>query len=244
MILSRLKLAGKRLLYPGLDLHTRCRYRYLTPLIRGGPLDTLDAGFGNGALSYAAFRKGNRVLGVSFSAREVRDTGAFFAALGVPPEQVELCEMNIYELHRLGRRFDQIICSETLEHIARDGEVAAMFEELLRPGGRLILCCPHALHPEHALGRTDEPETGYHVRDGYTLESYGALLAPTSLRITHVLGLGSRLLCQLDWLLRHARLYVGDLGALPLFLAMAGLTRLDRPNPPVPFSLAIVAEKV
>ncbi len=239
-----LKLVGKHLLYPGLDLHTRCRYHRLEPLIAGGPLDTLDAGFGNGALSYVAYRKGNRVLGVSFNAREVEDTEAYLAAIGVPAGQIALCQMNIYDLRQLGRSFDQIICSETLEHITRDDEVVRMFADLLRPGGRLILCSPFALHPEHNLGRTNEPETGYHVRDGYTLASYGSLLAPTGLRITHVLGLGSQLLCDLDYVLRHIRLWLGDLGALPLFPAILALTTLDWPNPPVPFSLAVVAEKV
>src|SRR5579875_2286641 len=41
---------AKRMLYPGLDLHTRSRYRYLERWIVGGPAETLDAGSGNGAL--------------------------------------------------------------------------------------------------------------------------------------------------------------------------------------------------
>lgn len=243
-MLPTLKHIAKRVLYPGLDLHTRCRYRYLGPLIQGGPLNTLDAGFGNGALSYLAYRKGNRVLGVSFNAREVRDTQAYFTQLNIPTDQIDLRELNLYNLRQLDSTFDQIICSETLEHIARDGEMVQLFADLLRPGGRLILCCPHARHPEHALGRTNEPETGYHVRDGYTLESYGAILAPTGLRITQVLGIGSPLLCKLDLWLRLTRLRVGDLGALPLFIGLIGLTRFDRPNPPMPFSLTVVAEKI
>jgi len=151
--------------------------------------------------------------------------------------------MNIYELRSLGQKFDQIICSETLEHIKRDKEVVQMFADILNPGGRLILCCPHALHPEHNLGRTDEPETGYHVRDGYTLESYEALLGPAGLRITRRMGLGSPLLVWLDNQLRRARLRVGDFWAFPIFLLMLPLTWLDYTDPKVPFSLAVVAEK-
>src|SRR5687768_18193414 len=56
--------------------------------------------------------------------------------------------------------------------------------------------------------RTDEPETGYHVRDGYTLDGYRALLEPAGLTITHSVGLGSPLLCRLDWCLRHIRLWL------------------------------------
>src|ERR1035441_8230938 len=97
----------------------------------------------------------------------------------------------------------------------------------------LPICCPHALHPEHALGRTDEPETGYHVRDGYTIESYHALLDSSGLVITTVLGLGSPLLCKLDKFLRKARHNVGDLGSFPIFLLLLPLVRFDYRNPKI-----------
>ena len=242
--MHHLKLLAKRIFFPGLDLHTRCRFRFLPELFRTGKLYTLDAGSGNGALSYAAFRRGSRVLGISFSEREVADTSVLFRAMGIAPTAVEFRRMNIYDLDILEDTFDQIVCSETLEHIKRDREVVQMFARLLRPGGRLILCCPHALHPEHALGRTDEPETGHHVRDGYTIESYQALLDSSGLVITTVLGLGSPLLCDLDKFLRKARHKVGDLVAFPIFLLFLPLVRFDYRNPKMPFSLAVVAEKV
>ena len=238
-----LKLAAKKYFFPGLDLHTRCRYRFLADLIRPGALETLDAGFGNGALSLAAHRKGNRVLGVSWSEREVRDTREFFEYVEVGGDQIELRLMNIYDLRGLSRSFDQIVCSETLEHIQRDREVVQMFADLLRPGGRLVLCCPHARHPEHALGRTNEPETGGHVRDGYTMDSYRALLEPAGLVVRRQLGLGSPLLIWLDRALRGVRHRVGDRWAFPLFLLLAPMTWIDYRNPKVPFSLAVVAEK-
>ncbi len=241
--MHRLKLVAKRVFFPGFDLHTRCRYRFLPALFRSGKLEVLDAGCGNGALSYAAYRRGSHVLGVSFLQREVNDTSGLFEHMGIPRSGIELKLMNIYELRSLGQRFDQIICSETLEHIKRDKEVVQMFADVLNPGGQLILCCPHALHPEHNLGRTDEPETGYHVRDGYTLQTYQALLEPAGLRITRRLGLGSPLLVWLDNQLRRTRHQVGDFWAFPMFLLMLPLTWLDYTDPKVPFSLVVVAEK-
>ena len=243
IFIQRLRLVGKKILFPGLDLHTRCRYRFLPDVIRGGDLDTLDAGFGNGALSYAAYCKGNRVQGVSIVEGEVERTVTLFDYWGIPRDRVELRLMNIYGLRSLGRTFDQIICSETLEHIARDAEVVQMFADLLKPGGRLLLCCPYALHPEHALGRTNEPETGYHVRDGYTLESYQSLLECTGMRMVKTLGLGSPLLCWLDKLLKGVRNRFGDFWALPLFLVLLPLTWLDYADPSKPYSLAVVVEK-
>src|SRR5690349_13312835 len=53
-LIGHLKKHLKRLLFPGLDLHARCRYRWLPPLFCAGPIETLDVGFGNGAFSLAA----------------------------------------------------------------------------------------------------------------------------------------------------------------------------------------------
>jgi SAM-dependent methyltransferase len=241
--MSKAALLGKSLLFPGLDLNTRCRYRFLAALIQEGDLETLDAGFGNGALSYAAYRKGNRVLGVTLGQREVDATRALFDRWGIPRSRLDLQCLNIYDLGSLHRTFDQIICSETLEHLTRDAEVIHMFSRLLNPGGRLVLCCPHAVHPAHALGRTNEPENGGHVRDGYTLDSYKVLLESAGLRITGSLGLGSPLLLRLDTVLRQLRNGAGDLWALPLFCLFLPFTWLDYANPELPFSLAVVAEK-
>src|SRR5262249_17986135 len=188
----------KRALFPGLDLHTRCRYRYLPRWFRGGPIDTLDAGCGNGALAYAAYRLGNRVLAISIRADEVDRNQAYFGNLLANCDRLQFRQMNIYDLPTLGRSFDQIVCTETLEHITRDAEVVSTFARLLRPGGVLHLCCPFSLHPENNLGRTDGPEDGGHVRDGYTLESYQRLLERAGLHIVACGGLGTPLLVKLD----------------------------------------------
>ena len=79
---DRMRLWGKRLLFPGLDLNTRCRYRFLPRFFREGPIDTLDAGCGNGALSYAAYRRGSRVLGVTMDLGQVQKAREYFGFLG------------------------------------------------------------------------------------------------------------------------------------------------------------------
>lgn len=209
-----------------------------------GNIDTLDAGFGNGAMSYAAYSMGNRVLGISNQQREVQTTTQLFDFLNIPRSAIELRCMNLYDLKDLNRTFDQIICSETLEHITRDQEMVKTFASLLQPGGRLILCCPYALHPQHALGRTNEPENGYHVRDGYTLDSYKQLLTSADMTVTQQLGLGSPLLCATDRVERWSRNNLGALISLPVFLLMLPFAWFDYTNPAVPFSLAVVAEKI
>jgi SAM-dependent methyltransferase len=234
----------KLFLFPGLDLHTRCRLRFLSPWIMSGELETLDAGFGNGALIYQANRKGNRVVGISLSEHDVQRTRAFFDFLHVCRDRVELTRLNVYDIQTLGRTFDQIICTEMLEHLTRDAEVIQMFSKLLRPGGRLIVSVPYSLHPHHALGRTSQPEDGGHVRDGYTVDSIGQMFDEAGLRIIEILGLGSPLLGMLDVPIRTVRNRFGTSAAIPLFLALLPLTYLDRPNPTVPISLAFLVEKM
>src|SRR5215510_3434069 len=109
-IFAWLRLKAKRVLYPGLDLHARERYRKLPRYLREGDLRTLDAGCGNGFLSYAAYQKGNRVLGVSFDPVTNSRTREFFAFLGLDSNRIEIRDMNLYELDRLQPGFDQIIC--------------------------------------------------------------------------------------------------------------------------------------
>lgn len=240
---TKLTLLAKWLLFPGLDLHTRCRNRILPRFFRPGPIDTLDAGCGNGALAFAAYKTGNRVLGVTYSSKETEKALALFSFLRTDPARLTFQTYNLYDLPKLGRQFDQIICSETLEHIRQDQLVVRHFYNLLRQGGILHLCCPYALHPEHHLGRTDNPEDGGHVRDGYTLESYRALLEPAGFELVKSAGLGSPLFVQLDKAIRYLRNKGGDALALPLFLLSWPLQLFDFLDPPAPFSLYVQAVK-
>ncbi len=206
-------------------------------------MDTLDAGCGNGALAYAAYKLGNRVLGINYNPAETQKAQALFSEIGTDPSRLEFKTWNLYDLPKLGMTFDQIICSETLEHIKQDGLVVKYFYNMLRPEGVLHLCCPFVLHPEHHLGRYDQPEDGGHVRDGYTLRSYRSLLEPVGFKITKSVGLGSPLLNQLDKPIRWLRNKAGDPTALPLFLATWPLQFLDTLDPAVPFSLYVQAVK-
>lgn len=232
-----------RWVFPGLDLHNRCRYHFFSRFFRPGPVETLDAGCGNGALSYAAYKRGNKVLGITFNPEETAKARARFSAFGVDPSRLQFRTLNLYNLSELDRTFDQIICSETLEHIRKDSEIVRHFYKLLRPGGVLHLCCPNAMHPQHRLGRVDNPEDGGHVRDGYTLESYRLLLEPAGFEIVKSIGVGSPLLARLDWVLIAVRIRWGDMLALPVFLSMCPLLALDYLDPPMPFSLYVQAVK-
>ena len=242
-VMSRLYLLGKWVLFPGLDPLTRSRYHLLPRFFRRGPVDTLDAGCGNGALSYAAYRLGNRVLGVTKSAEDVAKARELFPLMGADSDRLRFEVLNLHDLHQLTQQFDQIICFETLEHILDDRLIVRYFHHLLRDGGILHLCCPFAQHPEHR-GRFDQTEdAGWHVRDGYTLESYRALLEPAGFRICKHVGIGTPLARWLNRIIMGIFHRKGPRLAVPLFLVTWPLCLFDYLNPKLPYSLYVLAVK-
>src|SRR5690606_17742661 len=117
-----LRVRLKWLMYPGVNLHARLRYRRLPQYI-GGSMDepsrcVLDAGSGNGMLSYQACLKGNKVIGISFKSSEVLGSRELFNRfLGIPEDRLEFLEGNLYDLDFPDNCFDEIVCAEVLEHL-------------------------------------------------------------------------------------------------------------------------------
>ncbi len=182
-------------------------------------------------------------MGVTYDPEEVTKARLFFDFVGTDRQCLRFQLCNLYHLLELDTKFDQIICSETLEHIARDGEVVSIFYDILKDGGVLRLCCPYSLHPDHSLGRVNGPEDGGHVRDDYTLESYRALLEPVGFKIVRSIGLGTPFLQKLDKAIICLRIKWGDIGALPLFMLIWPWLYFDSLNPKAPFSLYVQATK-
>lgn len=229
------------LVYPGLDLHTRNR-GVMTRFWRTGPRDVLDAGSGNGYLSWLAYRSGARVVAMNYEPAQVEKATEFLLGFRkADPTRLRFEQRNLYDLATETRTFDEIICSEVLEHLRRDGDVLKEFYRILRPGGVLHLCCPYRLHPRHQIEVLDVNETGGHVRAGYTELEYRALLEPLGFQIDRFVGIGSRGVYRADLVLRVIRTRIGDWAALPLlpfalpFVWFAGL------NEPIPFSLYVRA---
>lgn len=240
---DRIRLWGKRLIFPGLDLHTRCRYRRLPKFFREGTIATLDAGCGNGALSYAAYQRGNRVLGVTMETDQVQKDTEYFSFLGADSGRLRFQILNLYDLPKLNAKFDQIICSETLEHITRDKLVVGYFHDLLNEGGVLHLCCPYSEHPGNKGRVCTDESVGWHVRDGYTLDTYRALLEPAGFEIVKSAGLGSPFYTKLHDLILFVWSRLGFAAALPLFLLTWPLQILEYQDPKVPISLYVQCVK-
>lgn len=237
----------KWLLYPGLNLNARLRFRVI-PQHLGRPKPgeerlVLDAGCGNGMLSYQAYRMGNRVIGVSIKDEVIRDKQLFNEFHGIPESRLEFRDHNLYEISSIGMQFDEIICCEVMEHIKGDEQVCRSFYQILKPGGTLHICCPNPAHPINANYPLDPHETGGHVRPGYTYEGFRSLLEPIGFQLSEPIGLGGPIREFCNERITNIQLNGGLLLGVPLFLALAPLALLDGPTPQVPFSIYVRATK-
>jgi len=107
----------------------------------------------------------------------------------------------------------------------------------------LHICCPYSEHPANKGRVCTDESVGWHVRDGYTMQSYRALLEPTGFQIVESAGFGSPLLVKLANIVQPVMSEKGVAFALPLFLMTWPLQLLDYPDPPVPFSLYVQCVK-
>lgn len=230
-------------LYPGLDLHTRNRAQ-ISRFWKTGPRDVLDAGSGNGYLAWLAYRSGARVVAMNIEQAQVEKAREFLIDFRkTDPDRLRFEQRNLYDLGSETRTFDEIICSEVLEHLRRDRDVLKEFYRILRPGGVLHLCCPNRLHPRHQAEVLDLNETGGHVRPGYTAPEYRALLEPLGFKIDRIAGIGSKGVYLADLALRTVRNKIGDWATLPLLPLALPFVWFAKLNPPIPFSLYVRAVK-
>jgi SAM-dependent methyltransferase len=220
-------LYAKRLLYPGTDVATRQR-RVFTRHFRTGDIATLDVGCGNGAFSFAAYEKGNRVLGVDLDGQNIARCREYAEFLGVDAKRCRFEVANVYELDRLGEGFDQAIAFEVLEHLARDDEAVRGIASLLSPGGALHVSSPYLnRRPYHGEVLTDV-EDGSHLRLGYTFDGFDQLLRGAGLDpVAHATAVGPASRAVLE-LVNRAGGRGGRAAAAATLVATYPATVLDR----------------
>lgn len=163
------------------------RWLWVRRHLRKGQQRTFDAGCGNGAFAIYAARSGNEVVGASFSHDELSRAHerASMAAAPVDFRVIDLRELES-NTSWLGT-FDQILCLETIEHLADDQGLLENLASMLKPDGQLLLTTPY-VHHRPLLGEAlnpDPTEDGSHVRYGYTHERARSLLTNAGLTVTH-----------------------------------------------------------
>lgn len=206
----------------------------------------LDAGSGNGMLSYQSYLLGASVLGVSIKTSEVEKSQRLFNQyLRVPESDLRFECRNLYNLDYPDNSFDHIVCAEVLEHLRNDEQVCGAFYRLLKPGGVVHICAPNSDHPYNKSFPLDHDEAGGHVRPGYTEESYRKLLEPIGFRLENIVGLGGPVRQAFNYRIKEIQSRYGPLAGLPLFaIGMLILTFVRRDlDPHVPFSIYVKARK-
>ena len=191
---------------PGPDLFTERRAVLLRKYLGKGPRMVLDCGCGNGWFSYMAYKSGARVLGISLRADEVEKAREMYNVfMGLPKDKMDFQHMNAYEMGTLNldNQVDEIICFETLEHIKEDRRVCEIFYKMLKKNGVLHLSCPNSRHPRWQKEQLDiDSRWSGHVREGYTMDSYRALLEPLGFEIVGSEGMGNQFLSSVSEFVR------------------------------------------
>ena len=237
----------KRLIFPGINLHTRDRFSTIPTFFDGdiGPgQSVLDAGCGNGMMAWQAWKRGAKVLGVSIKQKEVEGCQAMFNEdRKIPQEELRFQNLNLYEMQADEHQFDAIICTEVLEHIRDDVGVCRKFFDLLRPGGTVHVTSPNAEHPYNASFPLDPHENGGHVRAGYTEQTYRELLEPIGFDLERFAGLGGPVRQAFSRRIKETQERFGAWSGVPLFVVSLPFLFLDAKEPAVPFSVYVKARK-
>jgi SAM-dependent methyltransferase len=233
-----------------MNLHARLRYvrlpTHFGAASPGSVRRVLDAGCGNGMLAYKSYMLGNEVTGVTFKDSEVVGCRRLFNEfLGIPESRLRFERGDLYSLPFESDSFDEIICSEVLEHLRDDGAVCRTFQRILKRGGVLHVCAPNAEHPYNATFALDESESGGHVRPGYTMETYRALLEPIGFRIDASMGLGGPIRQAFNRRIKETQARFGTWAGIPIFaLSLAGIwLESEEGEREMPFSIYVRVRK-
>jgi SAM-dependent methyltransferase len=120
------------------------RYEVMAGLCRG---HVLELGCGRGHLTATVAALGHSVVGMDISARKIQVAAAHYPHL-------RFFQGDAARLDMRGEVFDTVILAEVLEHVSSEvaDRILARTQDLLRPGGRLIVsvpnekCIPHSNH--------------------------------------------------------------------------------------------------
>jgi SAM-dependent methyltransferase/glycosyltransferase involved in cell wall biosynthesis len=159
-----------------LNLHRRVRSAHALAAVgadvthAAAPVDVLDAGCGEGALSLAIAREypSARVVGVDIDDEGVAACNVVAQKIGASNLRFERADVTALPFEAA---FDLVTCVDVLEHVVEDEAGLRSFWRALRPGGRLVVHVPlrHQLQ-RRCLPTHREHEVEDHVRDEYLAE--------------------------------------------------------------------------
>jgi len=197
----------------------RLRARYLIKLLDLKKTDSLlDAGCGMGLFLLSQSQNLRRGYGVDINEEKISEAQRLKAELSL--DNLEFARTDLTREFSRNEKFDKILCSEVLEHVADDRVLVKCLAAQLAPNGRLIATTPSCsrlnVKYQHQFG---------HVRAGYTKAALKELFESAGLVTEEIIPYGlcfSRIAWQLNRkLLRNV--FLNTLSFYPLL----GLTYLD-----------------
>lgn len=110
----------------------------------------LEIGSGFGYLTYALSKKGFTVTGLDISSIAVQQAKQRYGDLYICADVKEYCQTGV--------KYDVIIFTEVIEHIADIQGFMRAVDQLLIPGGRILLTTPNkSVYPKDVLWETEPP---------------------------------------------------------------------------------------
>jgi len=119
-------------------LGTRWRLKLITSTLPINKLDyMLDAGCGDGFISYYLSRKVKKVMGVDIS-KELIEFNKKFSNKNLSFLKLDLNKLP----KKFNRTFDKIICTDVLEHAFYFANIIHNFSKALKRGGNILITIP------------------------------------------------------------------------------------------------------
>jgi len=121
----------KDLLLKDIDPYANAKYDIIRNYLKGKKLNILNAGCGTGELAVLLAKDGHKVLGIDREPEYIR--------IAKQAKEVSYKTSSIEEFEG---EFDCVISNDVLEHIEDDKTAIRKLEDMVKPGGYLILTVP------------------------------------------------------------------------------------------------------
>lgn len=181
--MKSLRLALKRMLWPGFNWVSRDKAKLVNLLLRDddeNKIKTLDIGCGNGFFTTQAAQRGNSCVGITIHEWEKEKCEEMRDALSISPERLEfrVSRLSSFSQETVFRHsFDQILMIDMLEHVLDDIGALKQAHDLLSKDGLLFVSVPNRdFEFDKKASHVTRFENGWHVRHGYTFEQLERLL--------------------------------------------------------------------
>lgn len=173
---------------PHIGLRLRARKMFRLLKLKRGDL-ILDAGCGSGVHALTLADKGHALTGIDIDKKKIQQAKGLARKLKL---KVDFQYGDLTNL-KLKKKFDQIICSDVIEHVKDDAAVIRSLSKVCKKGGVLILTAP-AINNYN----TQHMKEYGHVKAGYSELELETLLRNGNFKIKKIIGY-STLFSRFAW---------------------------------------------